>query len=182
MESRTSQSGPNNIGDYETGLTENDRLDLRVWLRLLTCSNLMERTIRTTMREQFDTTLPRFDLLSQLDRAPGGLTMGDLSRRLMVSNGNVTGLVDRLVGEELVQREPSPHDRRAQLVRLTKAGKQAFAGMVPAHAALVKNLFSGVTRDELRALHDQLGQLKDSLNHGKNTNNTNITKSGAAGA
>ncbi len=155
-------------GDYETGLTETDRLDLRVWLRLLTCSNLIERSIRQTMREQFGTTLPRFDILSQLDRTPDGLTMGDLSRRLMVSNGNVTGLVDRLVGEGLVLREPSPHDRRAQLVRLTKPGKQAFADMVPAHAALVKAHFSGVKREQLTALHDMLGQLKDSLNDSNN--------------
>ena len=164
MDTRPAPREPSIEGDYETGLTENDRLDLRVWLRMLTCSNLMERTIRQTMREQFDTTLPRFDILSQLDRAPDGLTMGDLSRRLMVSNGNVTGLVDRLVGEELVVREPSPHDRRAHLVRLTKAGKQAFAAMVPAHAALVKSLFGGVTRAQLSALHDLLGQVKDSLN------------------
>jgi DNA-binding MarR family transcriptional regulator len=170
METRAAQGNDNSAtGDYETGLTENDRLDLRVWLRLLTCTNLMERNIRQTMREQFDTTLPRFDILSQLDRTPDGLTMGDLSRRLMVSNGNVTGLVDRLVGEELVLREPSPHDRRAQLVRLTKLGKQAFAAMVPAHAALVKALFEGVSRKELDALHDLLGQLKDSLNDSNNT-------------
>jgi DNA-binding MarR family transcriptional regulator len=148
---------------YETGLTENDRLDLRVWLRLLTCSNLMERSIRQTMREQFDTTLPRFDILSQLDRAPDGLTMGELSRRLMVSNGNVTGLIARLVDEGLVLREPAPHDRRAQLVRLTKQGKKAFADMVPAHAALVKAHFAGVSRDQLAALHDLLGQLKNSV-------------------
>ena len=120
------------------------------------------------MREQFGTTLPRFDILSQLDRAPDGLTMGDLSRRLMVSNGNVTGLIDRLVGEGLVVREPAPHDRRAQLVRLTKDGRKAFADMVPAHAALVKEHFAGVTREQLSALHDMLGQLKDSLNDSNN--------------
>ena len=149
MDTRTPPHTETPTADYESGLTENDRLDLRVWLRLLTCSNLVERSIRQTMREQFDTTLPRFDILSQLDRAPGGLTMGELSRRLMVSNGNVTGLVDRLVGEGLVMREPAPHDRRAQLVRLTKDGKKAFAGMVPAHAALVKEHFAGVSRDQL---------------------------------
>lgn len=164
MDTRTPPQPDAPADDYETGLTENDRLDLRVWLRLLTCSNLMERSIRQTMREQFDTTLPRFDILSQLDRASDGLTMGELSRRLMVSNGNVTGLIDRLVGEGLVVREPAPHDRRAQLVRLTKGGKKAFADMVPAHAALVKEHFAGLSRDELIALHDLLGHLKDSLN------------------
>ena len=103
-------------GDYETAVSADDHLDVRIWLRLLTCTNMIEGRVRRNLREEFDFTLPRFDLLAQLDRAETGLTMGELSRRLMVSNGNVTGLIDRLVNEGLVARKPAPEDRRAHLV------------------------------------------------------------------
>ncbi len=149
--------------DFETGVTNDDRLDLRIWLRLLTCSNLIETRLRKMLRQEFDTTLPRFDLLSQLDRAPDGLTMGELSRRLMVTNGNVTGLIDRLVGEGLVVREPAPKDRRAHLVRLTKQGSDVFAAMVPAHKDKIRRLFSGLKRAELANLLELLGMLKTSI-------------------
>ena len=148
--------------DFETSLTKDDRMDLRVWIRLLTCSNMIEREVRQNLREEFDITLPRFDLLAQLERAPGGLTMGELSRRLMVTNGNVTGLIDRLVGEGLVERQPAPSDRRAQMVRLTPAGKAAFHGMAPVHQIWIHGMLEGLGRDELEALHDLLGKLKDS--------------------
>lgn len=148
--------------DFETSLTKDDRMDLRVWIRLLTCSNMIEREVRQNLREEFDITLPRFDLLAQLERAPGGLTMGELSRRLMVTNGNVTGLIDRLVGEGLVERQPAPSDRRAQMVRLTPAGKAAFHGMAPVHQKWIHGMLEGLGRDELEALHDLLGKLKDS--------------------
>jgi DNA-binding MarR family transcriptional regulator len=146
--------------DRETALTKDDRLDLRVWFRLLTCATHIERSVRQGLREEFGITLPRFDLLSQLDRAPQGLTMGELSRQLMVTNGNVTGLIDRLVTEGLVARQPSPHDRRAQVVRLTPAGKQAFDAMIPKHQAFIAERFHGLARAELAELHRLLGKLK----------------------
>jgi DNA-binding MarR family transcriptional regulator len=149
--------------DFETGLTKDDKLDLRVWLRLLSCANRIEQAVRQGLRQEFGVTLPRFDVLSQLDRAPEGLTMGALSRRLMVTNGNVTGMVDRLVGEGLVERQPSPSDRRAQMVRMTPAGKAAFAKMIPEHQALVEQQFEGLSRADLRSLHALLGELKDSI-------------------
>lgn len=157
--------------DFETSLTKDDRMDLRVWIRLLTCSNMIEREVRKSLREEFDITLPRFDLLAQLDRAPGGLTMGELSRRLMVTNGNVTGLIDRLVGEELVERQPTPSDRRAHLVRLTSAGKAAFHGMAPVHQKWIHGMLEGLGRDELEALHDLLGKLKDSCAQAQSNGN-----------
>jgi DNA-binding MarR family transcriptional regulator len=150
-------------GDRETGITKDDRLDLRVWFRLLTCATHIERSVRQGLREEFGITLPRFDLLSQLDRAPDGLTMGELSRRLMVTNGNVTGLIDRLVTEGLVARQPSLHDRRAQLVRLTPTGKAAFDAMIPKHQAFVASRFRGLSRHELADLHRLLGRLKISF-------------------
>jgi DNA-binding MarR family transcriptional regulator len=149
--------------DRETSLTKDDRLDLRVWFRLLTCATLIERSVRQGLREEFGITLPKFDLLSQLDRAGEGLTMGELSRRLMVTNGNVTGLIDRLVTEGLVARQPAPHDRRAQLVRLTPTGKQAFDAMIPKHQDFIAERFDGLSRAELAELHRLLGKLKTSF-------------------
>lgn len=154
-------------GDFETAVTKDDRIELRVWLRLLTCANLIEGEVRRKLRADFDTTLPRFDLLAQLDRAPEGLTMGALSRRLMVSNGNVTGLIDRAVADGLVERRPAPGDRRAQLVRLTRAGKRAFDAMTPAHAGWVNQMLGGVGRADMAALLDLLGTLKQSLAKGE---------------
>lgn len=155
--------------DVETRVSDDDRLDLRVWLRLLACTTRIDQGVRRGLREAFEITLPRFDLLAQLDRAPNGLTMGELSRRLMVTNGNVTGLIDRLVGEGLVERKPSPSDRRAQMVRLTEAGKTAFDGMTPAHRDLVADYFGGLKRAELRDLYDLLGKLKDTLEEQERT-------------
>ena len=149
--------------DFETALTADDRLELRVWLRLLTCSNMIEHAVRRGLREEFDVTLPRFDVMSQLDRAPDGLTMGELSRRLMVTNGNVTGMIDRLVGEGLVERRAAPHDRRSQQVSLTDAGRKSFAAMIPAHLSLVHRRFAGTSRADLRQLYDLLGRLKDTM-------------------
>lgn len=149
--------------DFETGLTAGDRLELRAWLRLLTCANMIEADVRRRLRAEFGITLPRFDLMAQLDRASGGLTMGELSRRLMVSGGNVTGLIDRLVTEGLVERRPAPGDRRSQLVRLTAAGKRAFDAMTPAHARWIDELMGGLDRADLEALHALLGRLKHSI-------------------
>jgi DNA-binding MarR family transcriptional regulator len=149
--------------DFETAVASTERMELRIWLRLLTCTNLIERGVRQKLRESFGITLPRFDLLAQLDRAPDGLTMGELSRRLMVSNGNVTGLIDRLVAEGLVARRPAPDDRRAQLVQLTAAGKKAFDAMTPVHQRWIHEMLGGLDRNELSAIYAGLGRLKESL-------------------
>ena len=101
--------------DAETKVAErpHDHKDeLRLWLRLFTCKEVIETEVRRRLRDSFEVTLPRFDLLAQLDRAPKGMTLGELSQRMMVSNGNVTGLVDRLVEQGLINRRPSPKDRR----------------------------------------------------------------------
>jgi DNA-binding MarR family transcriptional regulator len=149
--------------DFETSVASTERMELRIWLRLLTCTNLIERGVRQKLRESFGITLPRFDLLAQLDRAPDGLTMGELSRRLMVSNGNVTGLIDRLVAEGLVARRPAPDDRRAQLVQLTPGGKKAFDAMTPAHQRWIHEMLGSLDRAELSAIYACHGRLKESL-------------------
>jgi DNA-binding MarR family transcriptional regulator len=143
-----------------------EREVLRTWLRMLACTNMIEGRVRGELRENFDTTLPRFDLLAQLDAAridtPNGLTMSELSRRLMVTNGNLTGLVDSLVREGLVGRVVSPQDRRAQLISLTPAGKRGLDSMTPAHAEWIREMFDGLTGAELRQFYRLLGKLKRS--------------------
>lgn len=143
------------------------RTSLRMWLRLLACTNLVEREVRGRLRDQFDTTLPRFDVLAQLDAASREsqreLTMSELSRRLMVTNGNLTSLIERLVREGLVRRATSPTDRRTQVVRITAAGKRAFDLMTPEHQRWIDSLFNGLSTSEQTRLHELLGKLRDSV-------------------
>lgn len=157
------QTARDGSADYETTVSDQDRLDLRVWLRLLTCSNLIEGHVRRRLRESFNTTLPRFDILAQLDRAPGGLTMGDLSRRTMVTNGNVTGLVNRLEAEKLVVRATDADDHRVQQVRLTAAGSRAFGQMAETHHSWIETMTAGMDGKSLARLYGLLGALKESL-------------------
>ena len=149
--------------DSETRTTADDHLALRLWLRLLTCTNLVEAPLRKRLREQFDGSLPRFDLMAQLDRHPAGLRMRELSRRLMVTGGNVTGLTDRLVAEGLVERREDPTDRRTYQVQLTAEGKRQFRAMARAHEAWVAELFGGLSAAQQAQLFALLGQLKASL-------------------
>ena len=141
--------------DLESRAHETHHESLRLWLRLLTCTQLIEADLRSRLRQEFATTLPRFDLLAQLERNPDGLKMGELSRRMMVTSGNVTGITDQLVDEGLVRRVDSPDDRRAYLIRLTPAGKRAFDRMAAAHERWVIELLGGLSDNE----HEQLGKL-----------------------
>lgn len=146
-----------------TGAAEAEGAEaLRAWLRLLTCANLIESTLRRRLRERFGVTLPRFDLMAQLERRPEGISLGEVAQRMMVSNGNVTGLVERLSAEGLVERLESPNDRRSTLVRLTPSGADAFAKMAAAHRGWVLGLFADVAPEDRQRLHALLGQLKAS--------------------
>ena len=149
--------------DAETRVSADDHLALRLWLRLLATTNLIEAPLRKRLRDQFDGSLPRFDLMAQLDRHPGGLKMRELSRRLMVTGGNVTGLTDRLVAEGLVERRTHPEDGRATTVQLTAEGKRQFRNMARAHETWVAELFDGLTPSEQAQLFELLGRLKRSL-------------------
>jgi DNA-binding MarR family transcriptional regulator len=146
--------------DRETRARADDHRALRLWLRLLTCSQLIERHVRSRLRSRFGITLPRFDLMSQLERHPEGLKMNELSRRMMVTGGNVTGIVDQLVKEGLVERLDEPSDRRAWRVRLTRAGDKAFAEMARAHEEWVVALLGGLGRRDSDALMQLLARLK----------------------
>ncbi|WP_341907751.1 MarR family transcriptional regulator [Polaromonas sp. YR568] len=133
---------------------------LRLWLRLLTCTQLVEKQVRTQLREQFDTTLPRFDLMAQLERSPEGLKMNELSRRMMVTGGNVTGITDQLVNEGLVERVEVTGDRRAYRVRLTARGRKQFDEMARQHEAWIVAAFEGLSAREVESLHRLLGKVK----------------------
>lgn len=134
---------------------------LRLWLRLLTCTQLVEKQVRSRLREQFDTTLPRFDLMSQLERAPEGLKMNELSRRMMVTGGNVTGITDQLVTEGLVERVDVEGDRRAYRVRLTARGRRLFHEMAREHEQWIVDAFEALSEREVATLHKLLGKVKE---------------------
>ena len=152
--------------DAETKVAErpaDHEAELRLWLRLLTCTTLIEGEVRRRLRDEFDLTLPRFDLMAQLDKAPNGMTLGELSQRMMVSGGNITGITDQLEKEGLVERMTLPTDRRVWRVRLTAKGKESFAEMAKAHEGWMVDWMSDLTGDEQHLLHDMLGKLKKSL-------------------
>jgi len=125
---------------------------LRLWLRILKTSKLIENEIREKLREEFDSTLPRFDVMAALYRVEAGLRMSDLSSVLRVSNGNVTGIVDRLVSDGLIVRVPVDNDRRAMIVRLTNAGRELFQRMAAKHESWVNEILGGLTTAEATRL------------------------------
>lgn len=149
--------------DAETRADAGDHQALRLWLRLLACTNRVQSPLRTRLRERFDGSLPRFDLMAQLARHPDGLKMRELSRRLMVTGGNVTGLTDRLVAEGLVERRDHPADRRAWTVRLTPEGARQFDAMAREHEAWVIELFASLSPAQQQQLYALLGTLKAGL-------------------
>jgi len=134
---------------------------LRLWLRLLTCTQIVEKQVRGMLRERFDTTLPRFDLMAQLERTDGGLKMNELSRRMMVTGGNVTGITDQLVSEGLVERIDVAGDRRAYRVRLTPRGRKLFHEMARQHESWIVEAFAGLSEKDVSTLHRLLGKVKE---------------------
>ena len=133
---------------------------LRLWLRLYAATSVIEREMRRFLRTRFGATLPRFDLMVALERAPEGLTMGELSRRLMVSGGNVTSIVDGLERDGLVRRRSPASDRRTSYVALTEEGRAAFAKMAREHERWIDQLLEDVADEDVEALTDLLAELK----------------------
>jgi DNA-binding MarR family transcriptional regulator len=152
-----------NVVDLEMSTGADSHMGLRLWLRMLTTTNLVQAELRKRLRTEFDTTLPRFDLMAQLERHPEGLKMTELSRRLMVTGGNITGITDQLEKEGLVSRDTDPNDRRSISVCLTPAGRKAFDKMAVAHEQWVVELFGGLSLDEKSRTHQRLGKLKKHL-------------------
>jgi DNA-binding MarR family transcriptional regulator len=163
---RSDSVEPADSADLETRITAIDHQSLRTWLRLLACTNLIEARVRQSLFARFDTTLPRFDLMAQLERVPQGLRMGELSRRMMVTGGNVTGITDQLEKDGLVVRDIDPRDRRSFRVRLTEQGKHQFARMAVEHERWIVDMFSGLTDREKRDLERLVGRLKKSVTGG----------------
>ncbi|MDA8258717.1 MAG: MarR family transcriptional regulator [Betaproteobacteria bacterium] len=148
--------------DTETRATAEHAFDLRLWLRMLACTNLIENHVRVRLRTEFHITLPRFDLMSQLERSPQGLRMGELSKRMMVTDGNVTGITDQLVAEGLVVREDCPRDRRSYIVKLTPEGSRSFRKMALAHENWILDLFGAMDETRRAQIYELLGALKSS--------------------
>lgn len=153
------------MAQSNAGKAEREALafETRVWLRLLTCCNLIEGELRGRLRDEFGTTLARFDVLTQIARPPEGPTMGELSQRLMVTKGNITDVVGRLETERLVERRPDARDARVQRVYLTRQGRRAVEAMVPSHNAWLATLLCDLERDELKSLDRLLGRLRERL-------------------
>jgi len=145
---------------HEARAGRGDHAVLRLWLRLLASTTQIENEVRRRLRERFGISLARFDYMAQLDRAKEGLKMSELSRLLMVTGGNVTGLTDELARDGLVSRAASPGDRRAWIVRLTPKGKTTFAAMAEEHERWIRELFAGFDAAAVAALHAQLGTLR----------------------
>jgi DNA-binding MarR family transcriptional regulator len=129
---------------------------LRLWIRLLRAARIIEGELRERLKMQFESTLPRFDVMSALYREPEGMLMSDLSRFLLVSNGNVTGIVDRLVLDGFVVRSNREGDRRTSIVRLTDAGNARFAEMAAAHETWIDELLEDINEEDARHLSSML--------------------------
>jgi DNA-binding MarR family transcriptional regulator len=134
--------------DYESRVIDDHHQALKLWLRLLACTTRIEGVVRNRLRSEFATTLPRFDLLAQLEREP---------------DGHVTGITDQLESEGLVKRAPHPSDRRAFAVQLTPAGRRQFRRMASVHEQWVVELFAGWSADEKGRVYDLLATLKRHL-------------------
>lgn len=157
--------------DAETKIADapaDHREDLRLWLRLLTCTTLIETEIRRKLQAGFGSTLPRFDLLAQLDKAENGLVLGEVSKRMMVSAGNVTAIVDRLVASGDISRSAASHDRRVQVIRMTPKGRASFKAMADEHGDWIGAMFADLDPDDIEALMRLLARLKTSVRHSLN--------------
>ena len=151
------------VTDHETRLVESDHHSLKLWLRLLTCSSLIEKKVRDELRLSFDMTLPRFDFLAQLERAPDGLTMGELSKRMMVSGGNISGIAAQLADEGLIDRCQLPNNRRTFIVTLTQKGRDEFETIAKAHERWVIEMLGQLDQDDVSQLMSLLLKVKKTV-------------------
>ena len=153
------------VFDLETRVTMDDHQALRLWLRWLSCTARIENQIRARLRQHFETTLPRFDLMAQLERDPDGLRMSELSKRLMVTGGSITGITDQLETEGLAVRIPVPSDRRATIVKLTSVGLERFRKMAAEHEQWIVELLSALSDEEQHAMLSDFRKLKIHLSN-----------------
>lgn len=156
-------AGERPLLDLESRLTSEHHQSLRLWLRMLSCTTRIENEVRSRLRTTFGITLPRFDLMAQLERFPDGLRMGELSKRMMVTGGNVTGITDQLEREALVMRVQDAKDRRASAVKLTPAGRAAFAEMAATHERWIEEMLADVPAEDKATMIALLSTMKRTL-------------------
>jgi len=150
--------------NLETDERSRSKESIRTWLRLLSCETVIEQQLRSLFRTRYAVTLPQFDVLSELERSGKAMTMSELSRELMVSNGNVTGVIDRLEKGGLVTRTRAEHDRRIQYIELTDDGRSKFDEMAKSHEQWLNNLFSQLSTKDMASLQKLLLKTRDSAN------------------
>ena len=160
MEVRSTE--PANLPEKHDG-AGSEPAAVRLWLRLLTCSLTIEKRIRRRLAEEFDTTLPRFDVLAALDRRADGMTMGELSQALLVSGGNLTALVRQLQSLQYLEMERDPQDRRSWVVKITEPGRRHFREVAEEHHHWIGAMFAGLSPEHSAQLYDLLAELKGSL-------------------
>jgi len=160
---RSAKALRHQMRDLESRVTDTHHQALKLWLRLLSCTTRVEGIVRNRLRREFSTTLPRFDLLAQLEREPDGLSMGELSQRLMVTGANVTGITDQLEAEGLVRRVVHPRDRRSFAVQLTPTGRRQFRRMAVIHEQWIVELFAGWGVRQQAQMYSLLAGLKEHL-------------------
>lgn len=146
--------------DLESSLKGNQQAEMKLWLRMLSCCNLIENSLRSRIRAEFQTTLPRFELMTQLAANSKGLKMSDLSRLMMVTNGNITGITDQLEKDGLVERLKDDADRRSSIIKLTTKGKRYHKRLQKAHEHWVVNILDGIAPESRATLFALLGDLK----------------------
>jgi DNA-binding MarR family transcriptional regulator len=149
---------------------EGHKVELRLWLRLLSTVNLISREIRRRLRAECGLTLPQFDLLAQLDRTEDGVRLGELSQRMMVTNGNITGLIARLEADGLIAREVAGNDRRVAVARLTATGRTRFRAFAAAHETWLAEMLADLDGEARAALLERLAVLKASVRAHASTN------------
>jgi DNA-binding MarR family transcriptional regulator len=145
------------------GGAPHSKLSQQLWLRLSSCASVVEKRVRARLEQEFATTLPRFEVLAAIERHPTGLTISQVSRAIMVSNGNVTAVANRLLEDGWIVRTVDSHDRRVATVRLTRKGRAAFARMANAQAEWIDRMFAELADGELDELMKRLGDLRRSV-------------------
>jgi DNA-binding MarR family transcriptional regulator len=156
-------NSPSQILERKMEHIPRDKDGLRLWLRLVACTQMVEQEIRIMLREKFEMTLPRFELLAALDRVPDGLTMGELSRWLMVTKGNITGIAERLSEDGFIKRQPTPTDRRSFVVTLTPKGRRLFKEMETEYERFLDEIFADVSIDDFDAFTGVLARIKEAI-------------------
>ena len=149
--------------DLESRAREDDHNALRLWLKLLSTSQLIENNIRELLRVEFNVTLPRFDLMAQLHRHPEGLSMSSLAEMMMVSGGNVTSIVKQLEKEDLVSRTAQEKDNRSFIVTLSAKGLSLFEKMMPAHEAWIISMMADLKMEDIQSLMGNLDKIKNHI-------------------